>query len=409
MSMSNNQKTKQKTPAKAAKKPVKATAAKKTPAKGRKKKAEKDPVNKKLKIILAVLIVLVVIAAAGVGVRYLLELGEDEHTGTPEFEDPIDTDDPEVDDEVQVDMLRELRSSGDLFTLLKDWSTNTTEHSLMQSRDVTNVLIVGLDASGGNSDVMMLASVNTAQKKIYLTSFMRDSYTYMKTPSGETATKLNAAYANGGMSCLIDTLENDYKIKIDHYVSVNFNTFVTLVDLIGGVKVPVQQYEMRAMNSLAERYDERLNEYGDSVLLTGRQALLYCRIRKCDVDGDVSRTRRQRQFISALVNQSSELTVGDLPELVKTAHKYVKTDCSVTEIVSLATKALTGKWYNYELVSNSFPAPENRMDYSGKAWVWIVDYPADAVALHKLIYGDTNVRLSEDRRTAMDIVRSGGI
>jgi LCP family protein required for cell wall assembly len=238
---------------------------------------------------------------------------------------------------------------------------------------------------------------------------MRDSYTYMDTPVGEAAAKINAAYANGGIDCLLNTVENDYKIKIDHYFCVNFKTFVEVVDIIGGVRVPVQDYERRAMNGLAaESGAPMLEESGDSVLLTGKQALLYCRIRKCDVDGDVSRTRRQRQFMSALVSGARSLSVSDLPSLAKTLHKYVSTDCSVGDLVSLGTQALTEKWYKYGIESYSFPQEENRMDYSGHAWVWIVDYPADAKAMQLKLYGATNIELSDDRRTAIDIVRNGG-
>jgi anionic cell wall polymer biosynthesis LytR-Cps2A-Psr (LCP) family protein len=176
------------------------------------------------------------------------------------------------------------------------------------------------------------------------------------------------------------------------------------------VKVPVQYYEMNAINSLAwsdGEYDT-LNEYGDEVLLTGKQALRYCRIRKCDVDGDISRTRRQRQFITSLINSAKGVSASEIPALVKTLQTYVKTDCSVSELVKYGTQALTGKWYNYEIDSISLPLEENRMDYSGRQWVWIVDYPAEAVALQTRIYGETNIELSEDRTTAMDVVRSGG-
>ena len=206
----------------------------------------------------------------------------------------------------------------------------------------------------------------------------------------------------------MSTIENDYKIKLDHYVSVNFDTFVKVVDEIGGITLPVKQYEMREMNRIA--YNEgfkRLEEYGEEVLLDGEQALLYCRIRKCDTDGDVSRTRRQRQFIAGLINKTRDITVSQAISIVNTLKKYVKTDCSSSEIVSLATKAIKNKWYNYEINTLTLPKEENRMDYKGNAWVWIVDYPADAIALQKEIYGSTNIELSTERKTAVDVVRSG--
>lgn len=367
--------------------------------------------KKKRRVVTALVVAAVLLIAGGAAgfIYHILDLGADEGKEVPaSFEDLLDKDDPELDNDVQVDMLRELRASSDLFSTLKTWAATNTRNSLMQSKNVINVLVVGLDASDSNSDAIMLVSVNTAEKKIFLSSVMRDSYTYMKTPQGEQAAKINAAYANGGIDCLVDVVQNDYKIKIDHYVSLNFRTFVSVVDILGGVRVPVQQYEMYAMNSLADTSAGMLYEYGDDVLLNGEQALLYCRIRKCDVDSDISRTRRQRQFISSLIDQSRNISAGDLPDLVRTVRQYVRTDMSSSALISLGTKALSGKWYKYEIISNSFPLEENRMDFSGRSWVWIVDYPADAVALQKLIYGETNIELSADRTSAVDIVRSGG-
>ena len=375
----------------------------------KKRKTKKQKRNQKiLTVMLVILIIVLLLVAAGLAIRYIFPSAKaflpDFSAG---FSDPIDADDP--DREEQIDMISELRASGDLYSILKSWATTDTGHSLMKSENVINVLMVGVDAAGENSDAIMLVSVNKATRTVSLSSIMRDSYTYMDTPVGEAAAKINAAYANGGIDSLISTVESDYKIKIDHYFCVNFKTFVEVVDIIGGVSVPVQDYERRAMNGLApESGTDLLYESGDSVLLNGKQALLYCRIRKCDVDGDVSRTRRQRQFMSALIDGAKTLTAADLPSLAKTLHKYVSTDCSVTDLVSLGTQALTEKWYKYEIASYSFPQEENRMDYSGHAWVWIVDYPADAKTMQLKLYGATNIELSDDRRTAIDIVRNGG-
>ena len=373
-----------------------------------KRRTKKQKRNRKLlTAFLVVLIVVLLLTAAGLAIRYIFPSAKAFLPNfSAGFSDPVDADDP--DREEQIDMISELRASGDLYSILESWSTTDTGHSLMKSENVINVLMVGIDAAGENSDAIMLVSVNKAARTVALSSIMRDSYTYMDTPFGETAAKINAAYANGGIDCIISTVENDYKIKIDHYFCVNFRTFVEVVDILGGVAVPVQEYERRAMNGLAETDSALLYESGESVRLTGEQALLYCRIRKCDVDGDVSRTRRQRQFMTALLNGAKELSAGDIPGLAKTLHKYVTTDCSVAELVSLGTQALSEKYYKYAVSSLSYPLEENRMDYSGHAWVWIVDYPADARALQLQIYGSTNIELSEDRRTAIDVVRGGG-
>ena len=357
-------------------------------------------------LLIALLIIGLGAAAMYLAVNGLLKFEKDVMEAFPtQFADVLDPSDPDLPEEVQVQMLTELRASGDLFNVLRSWATNSTRESLMYSKDVINILVAGVDKSAKNSDTIMLVSLNRSTKKIFLSSVMRDSFTYIKAPSGEVGAKINAAYANGGIDCLIATVENDYKIRIDHYVTVDFDSFEHVVDILGGITVPVQQYEMNAMNDIAESKDARLSEYGDAVTLNGKQALLYCRIRKCDKDGDVSRTRRQRQFMTAVIESSRSMSLDQATKMIKMLHGYVKTDCSSNELIGYAGKAIAGKWYDYEIVNATYPLEENRRDYRGNQWAWIVDYPADAIAMQTRIYGKTNITLSKDRYTALDAIK----
>lgn len=314
------------------------------------------------------------------------------------YGDPENADDPEAKRKA-IKTLTELRGSEDLSSLLKEWATNGyKEASLMTNENVINFLLVGADGGGSNTDAMMLMSLDKINQKIYLTSFMRDSYTYINTRYGEKYAKLNAAYANGGMDCLIETLQNNYKIKIDNYFFVNFETFTDIVDIMGGIDLPVQRYEAREAN---------IPEWGESVHLNGAQALWFCRIRKCDTDGDVSRTRRQRLFITTVIERSKQVKLSQVDDILDTLLEHIYTDCGSSKLFSLATQALMNKWYDYEIVQQTLPLPENRLDYSGVAWVWIVDYPADAKALQETIYGTSNIILNDNRETAIDLMRSG--
>lgn len=354
--------------------------------------------------LIALFVIFDIILVLAIGAVFLFRIfdfkEEQEFTPPTEFVDDTNVnEEDDIDAEQAINTLTELRGSGNLSSILRDWATNgTDENSLMSDKDVINFLLVGVDEGGGNTDVMMLMSADKKNKKIYLTSIMRDSYTYMHTSFGDRYAKLNAAYANGGVNCLIQTIQNDYKIKIDNYFLVNFNTFTEIVDIMGGIRVPVKQYEAVAAE---------LPDWGDNVLLNGSQALMYCRIRKCDSDGDVSRTRRQRQMITAFIKRTKSVNASQIDDILNSLLKYVRTDCSTSKLISIASQALLGKWYDFEIVSNSLPAPQNRMDYSGAAWVWIVDYPADAVLLQNFIYGKTNIVLSEDRVTAIDVMRYG--
>ncbi len=357
--------------------------------------------NKALKAILGVLVAAALIVLIGLAAFFIIFrfTKDDPEVIPPEFSDASDEyTTVNEGDKTSIDMIQEMRSDKDLSSILRDWATNNTENSVMYRDSVVNILLLGVDQSGSsNADVIMMATVDSENEKIFLTSFMRDSYTFIDAPNGKSYAKVNAAYCNGGADCVVETIQNDYKIRIDNYVSVNFWTFSKIVDAIGGVTVPVKQYEAEEMWNLST--------WGDSVTLNGDQALAYCRIRHCDADGDVSRTRRQRQFISALIDRTKEVSVSQMTEAVTTLLQYVKTDCSSARILSLGTRALREKWYDYDIISLSMPAPDFRMDYYGNAWVWIVDYPAAAQYLQTMIYGESNIKLNTDRVTAIDVMQ----
>ena len=194
---------------------------------------------------------------------------------------------------------------------LKKWATTGNEEK-MSSKNVVNVLLIGADSrqgtNTGNTDVMMLVSLNKKTKQIKLVSFLRDSYLYVEGKNNAYCMKLNAAFSMGGPEILMNTIENNYKIEIDDFVMVNFESFKSIIEAMDGVTVDVQKYEANYANN---RYHMSM-PYGDDVTLTGEEALAFCRIRGCDADGDVSRTRRQRQVINAIMDRVKSASVSDL-------------------------------------------------------------------------------------------------
>lgn len=344
-------------------------------------------------IILGLIIVLSIILVSLLSKMSLIS--EEGTSGSGEFVEVT-----EAGEEMNFDTLLELRGDNNLSAILESWAKNTTENSLMKSKNVINFLLIGVDDSNSNADAIIIASLNKNTKKIHLTSVFRDSYTYIKTDGSGTYAKINSCFANGGAYKLIETIENDFKIKIDYYVSVSFDSFSSIVDTLGGITLDVQPYEATAVGMNCPS--------GEDVLLNGEQALKFCRIRYCDVDADVSRTRRQRQFINALIDETKNISITQISPLLNTIIKYIKTDCSVSDMISFGTQALTEKWYNFEIVSGAVPKEEHRLDFNGSAWVWIVDYPAAAKDLQESIYGTSNIELKEDRISAIDIVRSSG-
>ncbi|MBR5234106.1 MAG: LCP family protein [Clostridia bacterium] len=359
-------------------------------------KKKKKSSKKVLIIVLAV--IFVILFAAIVGVMLFINSIGINHVD-PEKDDSGAKDDSvlyedlaEDEKEEYYNMITAIRDDSNMTTTLYNWYKNDGDH--MASNNVLNILIVGIDASGGtpmqgNSDVMMLASVNKKQQKITLCSFLRDSYTYFEDSDGTGHySKLNAAYAYGGADCLLNAIEYNYKIDIDYFVAVDFEAFEKVIDAIGGITLDVTEEEARAMENYANISGV---PYGEGTHLNGEHALLFSRMRKIYASGDVHRTENQRKVINAIIKKSRTLSISDLNNVVQTLGEYVYTDCPATKIVSLGTNAILGKWYNFQVYSMEAPPESARDVYNGSMWMWTVDYPYSAQYVQKQIFGESNI------------------
>lgn len=364
--------------------------------------AEKPEKKKKgtlKKVILSIVIILLVIILALIGgiMIYMNSIGinhiDSENDNSGVKDDSVLYEDLAEDEKDEYyDMITAIRDDSDMSTTLYNWYKNDGDH--MASNNVLNILIVGIDASGGvpmqgNSDVMMLASVDKKNGRITLCSFLRDSYTYFEDSDGSGYySKLNAAYAYGGADCLMNAIEYNYKIDVDYFVAVDFEAFEKVIDAIGGVNLDVTQKEAQAMEDYANISGV---PYGENVLLNGEQALLFSRMRKIYVTGDVQRAENQRKVINAIIKKSRTLGLSDLNNVVQTLGEYVYTDCPMTKIISLGTNAILGKWYNFQVYSMEAPPLSAREEYNGSSWMWMVDYPYSAQYVQKQIFGESNI------------------
>ena len=357
--------------------------------------------------ILAVFLALVIAVAAFIGHKFsLIDFDDNESTTIDPTQEFVEGDDEKLDFSEMDDA-----TGNDFREILKNWATNGGEK--MSNRDIINVLLIGSDASSeeegranitekGNTDVMMLVSINQVNDTIKLVSLMRDSYTYMD--QFDRYAKLNAACANGGPAFLVETIENDYKIEIDGYAMVDFDSFTQVIDVLGGVNVDVPAYVANFLSSEAKGvYFPR----GNKVLLNGEQALRFSRVRKTDANGDISRVARQRQVVNALIEKAKSATLAEINEVADVMLANVRTNISKKSIISYASKAVTEGWANYKIKEITMPTPDTRYGYSSKstAWIWVVDYPLAAQKLQLELYGETNINLEEgNRKTAITVI-----
>lgn len=320
------------------------------------------------------------------------------------------------DDNYLVDDDHDWEAMGDvnadsLNDFLYSWANNGGEK--MHSDNVINVLLCGVDSETGNaasgrSDIMMLVSINKKTKTITMTSLLRDSWTYMRVPRQDGSAydyyfKMNAAYNLGGPATLMQTVENNFKVEIDEYIAVDFNSFPKLIDALGGVEVDVQEYEAKYIRRTSKQKDFPIGK----ATLNGTQALIYSRIRKCDVDSDISRTRRQRSVIKGLIDSAKTATKGQLLNAFKQVSGYLRTGYSQSEVFALVAQAVTYNWMNFEMVEVVLPNEDfvdRASTYINGNWAWVVDYALCAQKLQMALYGETNIVLDADRKSVLDLV-----
>ncbi len=272
-------------------------------------------------------------------------------------------------------------------------NTEEAKHKASSS-DVYNILLIGCDsreASGsGRSDAMIIVSINSRTKKIILTSFLRDIY--LKIPNHKN-NRLNAAYALGGANLLIDTIEENFKIKIDKYISMDFYTFIDVVDAIDGVNLEVKEEYIPIINYYIKEINQhnKVNESEDlltqsgNYVLNGKQTLGYVRNRY--VGTDFERTARQRLVLQTIFNKIKGLNYLQIINLMDSILPQVTTNLSEKKIISLIISFPTYK--NYEIDQWSIPMENtfsfltiNRMSVIG------IDFEKNLNELHKKVYGE---------------------
>lgn len=268
--------------------------------------------------------------------------------------------------------------------------------TMLYSSEVKNILVIGEDsrdnASRGLSDSIILLSVNRKNKKLQMTSFMRDIYTEI---DGYDFDKINAAYSYGGAPLLKDTIEDNFKIRIDGCVTLNFTAVAHIVDAVGGVQITLTPEEANAVNEiLFSEVNEIMGDSpgddflpgGGTYILDGKQALSYSRIRYIG-NADFERTQRQRTVITQVLSRMKKINPVKFNSNITKALEYIGTDMSVTDmyIMSLRLPLLL---MSYETEQLRVPA-DGTWSY-GETWdgmsIINVDFYANTEYLKQNIY-----------------------
>lgn len=199
----------------------------------------------------------------------------------------------------------------------------------------------GVGATFGNSDTTLLVHISADTKKVIVISFPRDLLVNVPTytPTGGTQVlggqpeKFNYAYAVGGPQLLIKQVIALTHLPVDHYLSIDFAGFQSMVSALGGVTVCLSQdaNDPGGDGSGGSGFHETKGVHK----LDGVQALMYVRQRHGLPNGDLDRIQRQQRFLSALVRQakapSTLLNPIKLNNFLNAIVKNVSKDSGTTE------------------------------------------------------------------------------
>jgi len=265
---------------------------------------------------------------------------------------------------------------------------------------VMNYLIFGIEEFGGakNTDTMMIATINTKDDSIKVTSLLRDSYVDIP---GYKANKLNSAYSRGGAKLLIETIEQNYKIKIDGYASVNFESFEKIVDLVGGVTIELGEEEAKYLNKTNYISKKKNRNVKPGVnKLNGNQLMGYVRVRKVKTLGgannDYGRVVRQQRALTAIFESYIKTNVLKLPGVTKEILGHVNTNVGEKAIAEAMEAVVENRMTSLETiripVDGAFDAPKK---YNGIGYPIVLNWEVNRVELYKFIFGDTEEEAKE--------------
>ena len=246
-----------------------------------------------------------------------------------------------------------------------------------------NILILGVDSNGQDSDpfentrsdTILILSINPKIKSANILSIPRDSKVFIAHNNG--VQKINAAHAIGGVDLVKDTIEETFGIKINNYIVFNTEGIVKFIDAIGGVPVYIEK-------------DMKYHDYSGKLHvdlsqgthhLSGKEVEGFLRFRK-DALGDIGRTARQQWFLRAVAERiKNPEVIAKIPEALKVAEKYVKSDMSLYQMAQCASYATSLDLSKVETAT--MPGAPNKKGYIS---YWILDPEQCRDVINRLIY-----------------------
>ena len=281
-----------------------------------------------------------------------------------------------------------------------------TNEDLQVSKNIDNnyrnIALFGVDSRnmdsdlGSRSDGIIILSINDTTKEMKLFSVYRDTYVEVE---GHDLTKITHAYAYGGPSLAIRTLNKNLDLNITDFVTVNFEAVAEAIDLIGGVEIKIEEDEIEPLNSAISETARVTGKPADKITapgvynLNGVQATAYGRVRYTE-GGDYKRTERMRTVIERVFAKAKQMELNTLNKVIDTVLPKVQTSMDVGKVLGL-TQQLT----SYKL-NNSKGWPYETRGITLDAWYGIpVTLETNVQKLHQEMFNQQNYEVPETIKT----------
>lgn len=258
---------------------------------------------------------------------------------------------------------------------------------------ISNILFLSSDARASDTvsraDSIMILTIDNVNKKLKVTSLLRDMLVSI---DGHGEEKLNHSFAYGGPLQTIKTIENNFGIKIDNYIIIDFNNFRKIVDTLGGITVDIKDYEVSELNKYILDSGGSKNDLissSGSYTLNGYQALSYARIRKVG-DGEYERSYRQRTLINLTLSKIKNSSAIKIAQIVKDLFPYINTNINIVDTLNYALTTLSIYSKNSSLEQLRLPMDSISRErlYPSKGWVFILDKEENSKVLKDFILND---------------------
>ncbi|MBC1650760.1 LCP family protein [Listeria booriae] len=228
------------------------------------------------------------------------------------------------------------------------------------TEDTLMFLIMGLDNNAtrnlgsSRTDAMMLVSLNKSTQKMTLCSIPRDSFVQIQSDDYTGMQRIESAYTYGGPKSAVDTVKKLLNIPIHHYIVLNFDSFINVIDALGGIDVDVPK-----------TFDGPLFDTGKKVHfekgiqhLNGEEALAFSRERK--IDNDIMRGFRQQLVLEAVKDKAMHLNaISKYIKIIESLDGQIQMDLDMHQIKTIIQNFLMGKDYEVEQLSFDWRAFSN--------------------------------------------------